>query len=156
MEFILRCYNCYKVCYINKEDDIMENKTDLVRRAFAFIIDMAIMYLVGLIPIIGAIIGFAYMLLKDGLLDGQSVGKKLLDLKVVTDHGVATYRDSVRRNLIFAIPSLFMLIPFVGQLVTGILEVIICVAEMVKVLNDPEGKRYGDIWAGTKVMEVSR
>lgn len=134
----------------------MYKKADNVRRAFAFIIDVAITYLVGLIPFIGGVIGFFYMLLRDGLLDGQSIGKKLLNIRVVTDHGAVTYGDSIKRNIIFAIPSLFMIIPFIGGIISGIIGAIIYVVEIVKAMNDAEGKRYGDVWAGTKVVEAER
>jgi uncharacterized RDD family membrane protein YckC len=131
----------------------MYKKADNVRRVFAFIIDVALTYLMGLIPLIGGVIGFFYMLLRDGLLDGQSIGKRLLDIRVVTDHGTVTYGDSVKRNIIFAIPSLFLIIPVIGEIISGIIWPIICVVEIVKAMNDAEGKRYGDVWAGTKVVE---
>jgi uncharacterized RDD family membrane protein YckC len=134
----------------------MYKKADNVRRAFAFIIDIAITYLVALIPFIGGVIGFFYMLLRDGLLDGQSIGKKLLDIRVITDHGAVTYGDSIKRNIIFAIPSLFMIIPIIGWIIGSIIGAIIYVVEIVKAMNDAEGKRYGDVWAGTKVIEVQK
>ncbi|MBZ4665331.1 RDD family protein [Mahella sp.] len=131
----------------------MYKKADNVRRAFAFIIDIALTYLMGSIPFIGGVIGFFYMLLRDGLLDGQSIGKKLLDIRVVTDHGAVTYGDSIKRNIIFAIPSLFMTILVIGWIISGVIGAIIYIVEIVKAMNDPEGKRYGDVWAGTKVVE---
>ncbi len=94
------------------------------------------------------------MLIRDSLIDGQSIGKKLLNIKVVTDHEKVTYNDSVKRNIIFAIPSLFMIIPAVGWIIGGVLGVIIYIVEIIKVVNDPEGKRYGDMWAGTRVVKV--
>ena len=132
----------------------MYEKPDNMQRGLAFIIDCAITYLLGLIPFIGGIIGFVYMLIRDSLIDGQSIGKKLLNIKVVTDHEKVTYNDSIKRNIIFAIPSLFMIIPAVGWIIGGVLGVIIYIVEIIKVVNDPEGKRYGDMWAGTRVVKV--
>ena len=81
----------------------MYEKPDNMQRGLAFIIDCAITYLVGLIPFIGGIIGFIYMLIRDSLIDGQSIGKKLLNIKVVTDHEKVTYNDSVKRNIILSL-----------------------------------------------------
>lgn len=131
----------------------MYPKVDNVKRIFAFVIDVIIANLCSLIPFIGGIIGFLYMLLRDGLMDGQSVGKKLLGLKTMTPHGPATYSESARRNIIFAIPSLFQIIPFIGWIISGILAIIIWAVEIYKIINDPFGKRYGDIWADTQVVD---
>lgn len=130
----------------------MYKKADTFQRFFAYAIDAVISNLCSMIPIVGGLIGFLYMLLRDGLMDGQSIGKKLLGLKTMTGFGPATYSDSVRRNIIFAIPNLVMVIPFIGWGIGVILEIIIWVIEIYRVVTDPYGRRYGDEWAGTQVV----
>lgn len=133
----------------------MYKKADTFQRFFAYAIDAIISNLCGMIPIVGGIIGFLYMLLRDGLMDGQSIGKKVLGLKTMTGFGPATYSDSVKRNIIFAIPNLVMVIPFIGWIIGVILELIIWVVEIYRVVTDPYGRRYGDEWAGTQVVSVN-
>ncbi|TZE80263.1 RDD family protein [Calorimonas adulescens] len=131
----------------------MYKKADILQRVFAYAIDAAIANLCGLIPAVGGLLGFLYMLLRDGLMDGQSIGKKLLGLKTMTGFGPANYSDSVKRNIIFAIPNLIMVIPLVGWGVGVMVEMIIWIIEIYRVINDPYGRRNGDIWAGTQVVD---
>ncbi len=128
------------------------NKADTIQRFFAYAIDAAISGLCGVLPVVGGLIGFLYMLLKDGLMDGRSVGKKLLGLRTMTGFGPATYGDSAKRNIIFAIPNLFMIIPFLGHVLCGLVDMIIWGVEIYRVMTDPYGRRYGDEWAGTQVV----
>jgi uncharacterized RDD family membrane protein YckC len=129
------------------------NKADTIRRFFAYAIDAIISNLCSMIPVLGGIIGFLYMLLRDGLMDGKSIGKKLLGLKTMTGFGPASYADSAKRNIIFAIPNLLMIIPFVGHALGIILELVVWVAEIYRIMTDPYGRRYGDEWAGTQVVD---
>lgn len=130
-------------------------KVDLFTRILAVFIDGALSAVVGFIPFIGPIIGGAYMLLKDGLFEGQSLGKKVMKLQVMTSEGnLADYMASVRRNAIFAIPILIMIIPIIGWIIAPILSLIIVIVELMKVINDPHGLRIGDSWAGTQVINM--
>jgi uncharacterized RDD family membrane protein YckC len=67
---------------------------------------------------------------------------------------------SVRRNWVFAIGALagfVAWVPFFGALaviVLGLLGFLAGVYEIYLVATDPEGRRYGDRFAGTKVIEV--
>ncbi|MDI6601494.1 MAG: hypothetical protein QME46_06910 [Thermoanaerobacteraceae bacterium] len=130
----------------------MYKKADIFQRFIAYAIDAVISNLCGMIPIVGGLIGFLYMLLRDGLMDGQSIGKKLLGLKTMTGFGPATYSDSARRNIIFAIPNLITVIPIIGWGMGIILEIVIWVVEIYRVVTDLYGRRYGDEWAGTQVV----
>lgn len=128
----------------------------IIRRVFAFLIDAIIANLFALIPIVGWLIGFLYMLLRDGLTDNGSLGKKLLNLQVTTLQGAqVTYAESIRRNIIFAIPTVFSIIPFVGWFISIGLALIIYILEIVTMAGDPQGQRYGDRWAETIVREAS-
>ena len=74
-----------------------------------------------------------YMLLRDGLFDGRSLGKRVMGLKVMDSRGKPCgIGDSVLRNIIFFIPILPLI-------------------ELILVLIDP-GQRIGDKWAKTKVV----
>ena len=87
-------------------------KAEVGTRLIAALIDAVLQWVVGLIPIVGGLIGAAYMLLRDGLPDGQSLGKKVMKLRVVTlDGKKADYVASCKRNVIFAIPSIITIIP---------------------------------------------
>ena len=128
-------------------------KAEVGTRLIAALIDAVLQWVVGLIPIVGGLIGAAYMLLRDGLPDGQSLGKKVMKLRVVTlDGKKADYAASCKRNVIFAIPSIITIIPIVGWIIGGILGVVVAVVEIVGVFNDPKGRRLGDKWANTQVI----
>ena len=126
-----------------------------VRRIFAFLIDAIIVSLFELLPFAGGLIGFLYMLLRDGITDNGSIGKKLLNLQLTTITGHrSTFQESIRRNIIFAIPSLFAIIPVIGIFISFVAGIIVYVLELSAMWNDPEAQRHGDHWAGTLVREA--
>ena len=128
-------------------------KVEISTRIIAAVIDGALSWLVGFIPIIGPIIGAAYMLIKDGLFEGQSLGKKVMKIQVVSgEGGLADFMVSVRRNAIFAIPIVVMIIPLLGLILAPIISLVVVIIEVMKVVNDPKGIRLGDTWAGTQVV----
>ena len=135
-------------------------KADIGKRAVAAIIDIVISYVVGLVPVIGWLIGAAYMALRDGFtfepVDGQSLGKKLLNLRaVVVETGQrCDYVLSIKRNLPFIIPMIFMVIPVAGWLIGGILYLVAIIIEIILVVTDENGERIGDKIAGTRVIEM--
>ena len=135
-------------------------KADIGKRAVAAIIDIVISYIIGLIPIIGGLIGAAYMALRDGFtfepFVGQSLGKKLLNLRaVVVESGEnCDYMLSIKRNLPFIIPMIFMVIPVVGWIIGAVLWIIALIIEIILVITDENGERLGDKIAGTRVIEI--
>ncbi len=84
-------------------------------------------------------LGGAYILLRDGAIPGQSLGKLLFGLTVIQlDGGQAcTLWRSVQRNIFFVIPGL--------NLVAVVLEAHTC-------RRDPQGQRLGDKLAQTQVV----
>jgi uncharacterized RDD family membrane protein YckC len=118
----------------------------------------------------GAALQLGYVLGRDLLGGGCSLGKKFQGIRVVTlSGGEISFMDSVKRNAIFAIgsslgmlASTLQLIPCVGDAVVciltplmalGVLISLVCVViEMVKITSDPEGIRMGDAFAGTRVV----
>ena len=140
-------------------------KADLTKRVVAGLIDGVAAVLVGMIPVVGWIVAPAYWLLRDGLdiefMDRRSVGKKLTKLRPVRDDGLPMdIETSVRRNWVFAIGGLIGLlaaIPIIGWLLLPfaiIAAIAIGAIEIFLTVVDPEGRRFGDKFAGTKVIEV--
>ena len=133
----------------------IQEKPDLMPRFLAALIDGLLSGLVStIIPVIGAIASTVYMLTKDGLFEGQSIGKKVMKLQVVTIEGQkADYGTSVRRNIIFAIPTFIMIIPILGWIVAPFVALAVMLIEVIKVTTDPQGRRLGDNWANTQVVK---
>jgi uncharacterized RDD family membrane protein YckC len=106
---------------------------------------------VEILPRAGFFAGLAYLLLSDGLFDGRSIGKKLIKLKVVSSESQqpCTFRGSILRNSTFALGYLLWLIPWIGW----IFIIIVSVLELILVLGSKEGKRLGDEFARTSVIE---
>lgn len=141
-------------------------KADITKRFLAALIDGLLVGGVSVIPVLGGIVGAAYMLVRDGLeldfMDRRSIGKKLLKLRPVRLDGqpmdVAT---SAKRNLtlcIGALGSVLMIIPVLGwaaAILVGIVGLAVGLVELFLVLTDAEGRRLGDKYAGTKVIETT-
>jgi uncharacterized RDD family membrane protein YckC len=132
----------------------MEEKTrkaGLLLRVLAKSIDLAIFIgLTKLIPQAGVLIGIAYILISDGLFDGRSIGKKMVQLSVLdVGGGACTIRQSVLRNSLIAGACVLFLMPLVGWL----LACIVLAFEWLMALGNAEGKRLGDDFAGTQVVE---
>ena len=141
-------------------------KADLVKRFVAAIIDGAVAAVVGMIPVIGGLVGLTYILLRDGFefdfMDYRSVGKKLMKLRPVKDDGTRmTLRDSFQRNwpLVFgSLVQILIFIPVIGWILipfVALAGLALGIAEIVLVFTNPEGRRWGDRLAGTKVVEVT-
>jgi uncharacterized RDD family membrane protein YckC len=142
-------------------------KPDTVARFLAYLIDAVAVYAVGMVPVIGGLVGIAYVLARDGLeydfMDRRSIGKKIMKLRPVRlDGQPMDLRTSFMRNWPLTIGSLaqvLLYIPVVGWVLlpfVAIAGVVIAVLEVVRVLTDPEGRRWGDLLAGTKVVVVER
>ncbi len=119
---------------------------------------------------VGALIGLGYNLGRDVIFGGSSLGKKLQGIRVVTTSGHAiTATDSAKRNLIFAIGSILGLfsatlglIPCIGDMANCLLlplmilghlvSVGAAIYECVMIMQKPEGNRFGDDFAGTRVV----
>ena len=146
--------------------ELLLEKADPVKRIIAFVIDLVISMLVGLIPLIGGIIGAFYMLFRDALpieaLEYKSVGKKILKLSVVVPEDTTSkidYGVSARRNWMWALGPLmllFLFIPIIGwviDILLGVFLLILTIIEIVKIFSDEKGQRMGDRIAGTMVIE---
>lgn len=137
------------------------SKADLGKRFIAILIDGIAASIVAMVPVVGWIVGGVYMVVRDGLevdfMNRRSLGKKIMKLRPVRRDGhPMDLETSFRRNWMWAIGYL-ALIPIVGWIlspVIAIASIAIALFEVYKVFTDPEGVRWGDQLAGTKVIEV--
>lgn len=138
-------------------------KADLVKRFVAAVIDGVIAGIIAYVfPVIGAAIGAAYYLVRDGLdvefMDNRSIGKKLMKLRpVLQGGGKVDISVSVKRNWMFSL-GILAAVPVLGWIAMVLLAplaLIIGIVEIVLVITDNEGRRWGDKLAGTKVIEVA-
>ena len=140
-------------------------RPDAGKRAVALIIDAVIAFVVGLVPIIGGLVATAYWLVRDGLdiefMDHRSIGKKVMKLRPVSvDGSPVDIMTSVKRNWMFGLGGLVQLFAFtiIGLVIAiplGFIAFVIGIIEIVLVLTDAEGRRFGDKLAGTRVVETT-
>jgi uncharacterized RDD family membrane protein YckC len=130
-----------------------QRRAGLLLRAAAKIIDfILIAAVIEIIPKAGYFAGLAYLLLGDGFFDGRSVGKKLIKLRVVSTvtGGPCTFRDSILRNSTFAVGYILWIVPWIGW----IFILLIAALEYILILGSMDGKRLGDEFAKTAVLET--
>jgi hypothetical protein len=119
---------------------------------------------------LGSVISLGYVLGRDVVAGDRSIGKKIQNIRVVTTGGgPIDFMTSARRNGIFAIGSAIgalsatlQLIPCLGDAVACMLMPLtflgIAVAigaaiyEILQITQQPEGIRFGDRTAGTRVV----
>lgn len=127
-------------------------------------------YIPRILGFLGALISLGYILGRDIVAGDRSIGKKIQDIRVVTTTGAPiTFNESARRNGIFAIGSglgflsaTLMLIPCLGdavacmlmplQLLGMVVSVGAAIYEILQITQHPEGIRFGDKTAGTRVV----
>jgi len=156
---------------------LAHEKVDLGKRLIAALIDGLVGgVLSGVFPFlgIGPLLGGAYTLTKDAIVfellkdsswKGQSVGKKVMRLKVTgpggsdIDLGLSAKRNwPLALGYILSFLAAFMpggmILAFSGwSLVAGVSS-IIAIIEIALVVTDPQGKRLGDRLADTLVIEA--
>ena len=62
------------------------------------------------------------------------------------------YAMSAKRNWMFAL-NLLIAVPVIGWMAAPLLGVVLVLIEVYRVFMHPEGRRLGDMMAGTKVIE---
>lgn len=115
-------------------------RAEVGSRVVAYLIDGVLTFALAMVPYIGWVAGFAYFLTRDSLpfLDGQSVGKKAMGIRAVSESGeplTNNWGPGIIRNLVLMIP-LFPLI------------------ELIVLVSNDKGLRLGDQWAKTQVISV--
>ena len=93
-----------------------------------------------------------YLLVKDGLVHGQSLGKLIVRQKVVhiSTKEPIVLLDSIKRNAILIVPNIVRFIPFLG----GLLILVIYGYEIYLLFTHSEGRRWGDQFAQTTVIQA--
>ena len=131
-------------------------KASLLLRAGARLVDLTIAWTVyrSTGPA-GVVMALLYLLFADGMLQGQSPGKKLFGVKVIylpTRQG-ARHRDSVLRNSPFGLAIILSMMPELGTQAFFIGTAVVLALEITRCIRDREGLRLGDIWAQTQVID---
>ena len=127
-------------------------RADLTTRAVAGFVDLLIIMGLDRLPdMLGFLFASGYILIRDGLFDRRSIGKKLIGLRVTASDEAApeaTYRESIIRNAPFAVAYLLFLIPYAGWVLGPMTVGLECLAA----LGDERGMRVGDLLARTVVI----
>ena len=140
------------------------------RRVLAKFVDLFVVMIVSATvwSPLGPLCGFIYSLLADGLpfegFEGQSLGKKLLKLRVVSTRiggwkggerpQRLSYRDSIFRNAPVGVATFFALIPVWGWAILALIGFPLMVVEIYLLVRAPRGQRLGDVMADTEVVEI--
>jgi uncharacterized RDD family membrane protein YckC len=129
-------------------------KTDLTTRTVAGFIDLLIVIGLARLPdVIGYLAAVGYILVRDGLFNQQSAGKRIIGLRVVSadDPGKAlSFRESIIRNMPLAVAFLLFRIPYAGW----ILGPLVLGVEALAALGDERGMRIGDLLARTYAAQA--
>lgn len=128
-------------------------KADLTTRAVAGFIDFLLVLGLSRLPdIIGFLAATGYLLIRDGLFNGRSAGKKLVGLHVADAEAperTAGFRDSIIRNATLALCFVLFLLPYAGW----VLGPLALAAECLTAIGDERGMRVGDLLAGTWTVQ---
>ena len=130
------------------------------KRVKAGFIDIGIAFLLLLINSIGGLLATIYLLTKEAFfynifgsqsMKDKSIGKKIMGLKIDTkNNNYVSYETSLKRNLLISI-GFMPIINTYGFKKTLYITVIALIIELILFLFN-DGKRLGDIWANTQVI----
>jgi len=126
-------------------------RADITTRAVAGLIDLLVVIALSRLPdILGFLTVTAYILIRDGLFDQRSIGKKLINLRVVSsEHSDSVhFRESIIRNTPFVVAYFLFFIPYAGW----IFGLVVLGIEFLISLGDERGMRIGDMIARTWVV----
>jgi len=136
------------------------------KRIFAKLIDGMIVLFLGLAwfggP--GSILGFLYSITADGLpiksLKGQSIGKKLMGLRVLSGSQkkvtrMSRLKTSIVRNAPVGLVTFLMIIPFWGWILALLLGIPLALIEISLMVRAERRQRLGDVMAESVVVGAS-
>jgi uncharacterized RDD family membrane protein YckC len=139
-------------------------KADLTLRGLARLVDLSLALAIANAPRVGGVgplLAALYLLLADGLMSGQSIGKKIFGVRTMvlpprggTRGHPAGYRESVLRNAPFALVGLFYGLTLVGWVMLVLVGLPIVAFEAYMVWSDRLGIRIGDVFADTQVVDA--
>ncbi|HEX7126675.1 MAG TPA: RDD family protein [Thermodesulfobacteriota bacterium] len=128
-------------------------------RLLAKVLDLLVVAALATFPgWVGDAAGLTYALVADGLFEGQSLGKRVVGLRVVGASGLpCTFLQSVQRNLTVAVGVLLMLqrVPFVWWLF-WLVGALVLLFEAFLAATDDEALRLGDRLAETQIVVAPR
>lgn len=132
----------------------MSTGTNLLSRTAAKGVDFILVFaIMEALPSAGWLAGVLYILISDGLMGGQSLGKKLTGLRVVGPEGrPCDIKNSILRNAAPGLGIFLFRIPLLGWL----LLIALVGFEFITLMGSPEGRRFGDELAGTSVIEAEQ
>ena len=131
-------------------------KADLTLRGLARLVDFTLAFVIAqTAPQVGPVIAALYLLAADGLMNGQSVGKRIFGIRtvIVPRRAPAGYHESVLRNAPFALVAVFWAVPLLWPMffVAGLP---IVGFEAYMIFTDRLGIRIGDVFADTQVVDA--
>ena len=131
------------------------HKAGALKRIVSRLVDLLVAWAMTLVvPPVGVLAGILYLATADSFQKGQSLGKMVFGLEVVSADGLpCDLKASLYRNLPFSMALLFAAVPFIGWILLVVAGIPILLVELWLVLVDDHGERLGDRIAGTKVME---
>ena len=127
-------------------------KANILHRFVAKFVDFLIIAASSeIFPPVGFLVGITYLLMADGLLQGQSIGKRVVGLTTMkaARQEVASFRESALRNAPLAAALVLGLIPYLGWILLGV----IIGLEALLVIGNDHGLRIGDEIAQTQVVD---
>ena len=131
-------------------------KADLTLRGLARAADFTLAWVVAQsAPGVGPLLAAFYILIADGLMSGQSIGKKIFGVRtvVVPRRVPAGWHESLLRNAPFALVAIFYAVPLLWP-VLFVLGLPIVAFEAYMIYSDRLGIRIGDIFADTQVVDA--
>ncbi|HEY5627117.1 MAG TPA: RDD family protein [Nitrospira sp.] len=130
-------------------------KAQVLNRFIAKLIDLFLAAAAAeVIAPVGFLAGLAYLLVADGFAGGRSIGKRLIGLQTIIPdtREQAGFRESIIRNIPFAVAHIAFVVPYIGWLAA----VAVVGFEAVLIIGNEQGRRLGDELAGTQVLDVGR
>ncbi len=139
-----------------RREDSPYPKADLTLRGLARLADFTIAFGVATsAPGVGPPVAALYLLLADGLMQGQSPGKKIFGVKAVVPATRAPvgFQESLLRNAPFAVVTLFWALPILWP-VFFLVGLPVIGYEAWQVWDEALGRRLGDRIAETQVVDA--
>jgi uncharacterized RDD family membrane protein YckC len=130
-------------------------KAQVLNRFIAKLIDLFLVAAaMEVVAPVGFLAGLAYILVADGFAGGRSIGKRLIGLQTILPdtRESAGFRESIIRNIPFAVAQIVFAVPYVGWLVSAA----VVGFEAILIIGNEQGRRIGDELAGTQVLDAGR
>ncbi len=115
-------------------------------------IPLLVLAAIPFIGILGAPLFCLYLVSRDSIFGGQSIGKRVMGLRVIkTDGSAFTWADSAKRNIIYFV-TLLLMVPWAGHVLHLAIGVPLAFVELILVLTG--GLRIGDRMGNTYVVRA--